>query len=319
MSRRLAAAVLLSLAWVAAARWSPARTEWMAGPHAGSPGAEADAVPSGVVTLHAPEAGMILVPRSTFTMGSTDDDVLGAFVDCQKEPGAQHCDPSLFADETPPHRVTVSAFWLDRTEVTVEAYEGCSAIGRCDTLPYAEGARRFERADFPVSMVTWPEARDYCAFRGARLPTEAEFERAARGVTRRRFPWGNVYDSHVVNHGRLAWTPTDATDGFAELAPVGSFPAGRTPDGFLDLAGNVMEWVQDWYAPAYPDKDEVDPTGPDATAATTARVLRGGSFESAAPWVRGAARMGADPSTRRPSIGFRCAKSARSSDRGATP
>jgi len=264
----------------------------------------------GVLTLRAPGSRMILVRASKFWMGSTDDDVMSALVDCQREPGAQRCDPSLFADEIPRHEVTLSAYWLDRTEVTVADYARCAALGHCRPLLLDGGAQRFARPSYPASMVTWFEARDFCEFRGARLPTEAEFERAARGVSRRRYPWGNVYDSHVANHGRLAWTTTDPADGFAELAPVGSFPDGRTPEGFLDLAGNVSEWVQDRYAPSYPEGDSVDPTGPAPEAAGPARVVRGGSYENAPPWLRGAARHGAEPATRSPSIGFRCARSA---------
>jgi formylglycine-generating enzyme required for sulfatase activity len=255
---------------------------------------------------------MILVPAGTFVMGSTGDDVLSALVDCQHEPAGDRCEGTQFADESPPHRVTLSAYFLDRTEVTVAEYGRCVAAGRCRALPLGDGARRFDRPNYPASLVTWDEARTYCAFRGARLPTEAEFERAARGTSGRRYPWGELYNSHASNHGRLAWQPTDDKDGYAELAPVGSFPSGRTPDGFLDLAGNVSEWVSDRYAPQYDDSDVTDPQGPRETSGAPARVVRGGSYESAAPGLRGAARQAEEPGTRRPWIGFRCAKSLRS-------
>ena len=263
------------------------------------------------LTLRAPASPMIRVAAGTFVMGSTGDDVVSALLDCQREPGGDRCEPNLFANEGALHRVTLSAFWLDRMEVTVGDYARCAAAGRCRALPLGEGARRFDRDRFPASLVTWDEARAYCEFRGARLPTEAEFERAARGLVGRRFPWGDLYNAHASNHGRLAWQATDASDGFAELAPVGSFAAGRTPEGFLDLAGNVSEWVADRYAPEYDEADAVDPQGPSIANSAPARVVRGGSYRSAAPWLRGAAREPEEAGTRRPWIGFRCARSAR--------
>jgi sulfatase modifying factor 1 len=264
-----------------------------------------------VLTLPAPASQMIRVPGGTFVMGSTGDDVVSALLDCQREPGGDRCEPNLFANEGPLHRVTLSSFWLDRTEVTVGAYARCAAAGRCRVLPLGDGARRFDRDRFPASLVTWDEARAFCEYRGARLPTEAEFERAARGLGGRRFPWGDLYNTHAANHGRLAWQLTDASDGFAELAPVGSFAAGRTPDGFLDLAGNVSEWVADRYAPEYDEADAVDPQGPSIANSAPARVIRGGSYRSAAPWLRGAAREPEEAGARRPWVGFRCARSAR--------
>jgi formylglycine-generating enzyme required for sulfatase activity len=268
------------------------------------------ALTGGVVELRSPASRMILVPASTFVMGSTPMDVLSAMLDCIRQPlGSQlGCNETLFSDEMPQHRVRLSAFWLDRTEVTVRDYQRCVALGRCRPVPFAQGARRFDRPSYPVSLVTWDDAQSYCRFRGDRLPTEAEFERAERGTRGRRYPWGNLYNSHASNHGRLGVSPTDAGDGFAELAPVGSFASGRTPDGFLDLAGNVAEWVEDRYATSYQPGLQTDPRGPKSGST---RVVRGGSYLSAAPWLRGAARQSADPTIRRPFVGFRCARSAR--------
>lgn len=207
--------------------------------------------------------------------------------------------------------MSLSGFYLDRTEVTVADYEACTRVGRCKAPPYELGARRFQQPSFPVTLVSWEDAQRFCEFRGARLPTEAEFERAARGATGRRFPWGDYANGHRANHGRLGLDTSDAADGFAELAPVGSFRAGRTPDGFLDLAGNVAEWVQDRYATQYPSEEVSDPQGPDAATATGARVVRGGSYESPLALLRGAARGALLPTERRPSLGFRCARSQR--------
>ena len=269
------------------------------------------ALTGGVVSLRAPASTMILLPRSRFVMGSTAPDIIEAVGECIRH--GHRCKETDFVDELPQHRVTLSAYWLDRTEVTVADYQRCVEVHRCDPVRYSQGAKRFAKPNYPVSLVSWEEARTYCEFRGARLPTEAELERAARGTSGRRYPWGELYNSHVVNHGRLGWARTDDKDGFAELAPVGSFPAGRTPEGFLDLAGNVAEWASDIYAPGYPDEARTDPTGPAPGTVGTSRVVRGGGYVDGAPWLRGAARKEADPASRRPYLGFRCARRAASS------
>jgi sulfatase modifying factor 1 len=266
----------------------------------------------GLVVLRSPGPPMIYVRGGTFQMGSSENEVLEAAASCRLELLGHHCSEGTFANELPRHAVTLEPFFLDRTEVTVRDYRRCVELGRCEPLRYAEGARRFDRDDYPVSLVSWAEARAYCRFRGARLPTEAEFERAARGLEGRRFPWGNLFNSRAANHGRLGLDRTDAVDGYAELAPVGSFPAGRTPEGFLDLAGNVSEWVSDHYTVDY-NLTRPDPNQP------ALRVIRGGDYLDAAPWLRGAARDSQYPEARAPFIGFRCARDAlgtRSNDGG---
>jgi formylglycine-generating enzyme required for sulfatase activity len=281
------------------------------------------ALTGGIAVLRAPASIMVRVAASTFYMGSSDRDVLEATLECQRDgavaarpptgrrawPG---CREEVFAVEQPRHRVRLSAYWLDRTEVTVAAYARCVALRRCQPPPYAQGATRFDKPTYPVSLVTWMQAAEYCHYRGARLPTEAEFERAARGVVGRKYPWGNLYNSRASNHGRAGWARSDARDGFSELAPVASFPAGRTPDGLLDLAGNVAEWVNDTFAPGYSAAAVVDPQGPRAGSrglGVHAKVVRGGNYRSPAPLLRGAARIPAEPSARTPGIGFRCARS----------
>jgi len=308
------AAVMLALG-CAASLTAPPETQaagspgsvWLPGPLGAQP-AEV-ALSGGLSLLRSRGSQMIRVPASEFVMGSSSAEVVDSTLLCEHEPLAANCDERSFSDELLPHRVRLSGFFLDRREVTVAEYEACVRVGRCKAPPYARGARRFQQATFPVTLVTWDDAQTFCAFRGARLPTEAEFARAARGANGRRFPWGQLPNDHLANHGRLGLDVTDAQDGFAELSPVGSFNAGRTPDGFLDLAGNAAEWVQDRYAVQYPDAPVTDPNGPDAAVATSARVVRGGSYESALAWLRGAARGAFLPAERRPSLGFRCARS----------
>jgi formylglycine-generating enzyme required for sulfatase activity len=227
-------------------------------------------------------------------LGSTEEEVLSALVRCKREPLGARCDETTFVSETPVHRERVAGFWMSRSEVTVAEYGRCVMRGRCAPPGFSAGTARFQRPSFPVTLVTFDDAKRYCAFRGGRLPTEAQFERAARGAARRVYPWGRSFHGKLVNHGRLGVDATDESDGFAELSPVGSFVGGATPEGILDLAGNVAEWTADAYTPSY----EAPPT--------SERSVRGGHFESAAPFVRGAARASRPPETREPTLGFRC-------------
>lgn len=265
----------------------------------------------GVVALLAPGPAELRIRGGRFTMGSEPTDVAAARDACLREPRGAACTnrelfPALFADELQAHPVVLSDFWIDRTEVTVEAYRRCVEVGVCTTLRHPGAAAWTRSPELPMTLVTWDEAARFCAWRGARLPTEAEWERAARGWSGRTFPWGNVFNPMLTNHGRFAWDPLAADDGFAELAPVGSFPAGATPEGVVDLAGNVEEWVADWYAPGYGGELATDPQGPDSGEL---RVVRGGSFQSGHPWLRAAARSYDVPARRRAWRGFRCARS----------
>jgi formylglycine-generating enzyme len=249
---------------------------------------------AGLVTLRQAKSPAVYLRPVAFDMGSTEVEVLAALVRCRREPLPSRCDEGTFENETPPHREQVAGFWMARTEVTVAEYARCVAAGRCGPAGFEGGGARFQRPTFPVTLVTFEDARHYCAFRGGRLPTEAEFERAARGAARRPYPWGQTFHGRLANHGRLGVDPSDLSDGFAELAPVGSFPDGATPEGILDLAGNAAEWTADAFSPDYSSKAGVD------------RAVRGGSFASSAAFLRGAARVGKSPETREPTLGFRC-------------
>ena len=264
---------------------------------------------SGVVTLALAPEGDVLVRGGTFQRGSDVDEIHRAMISCTTEPSGNACSQEWFVYEFAESAVTVSDFRIDRLEVRVGDYQRCIEVGPCRARPLALGGRRFEQADLPATMVSHADAALYCDYRGGRLPTEAEWEYAARGGAKaRRFPWGNVFDPYFANGGRFAQgvDPYESKDGFLELAPVGSFAAGKTADGIFDMAGNAEEWVADWFA-EYPQSASVAPSGPDAG---DERVVRGGSYAHGKPWLRSAARSHAFPGSRAAFRGFRCAYDA---------
>ncbi len=266
-----------------------------------------------VVTLRAPVEGSALVRGGKFRMGSEVPEIVQAQHMCRDDRGGRDCDSTLFSDEMVAHDVTLHDFWIDRTEVTNRAYRRCVTAGSCQALTNAGALRWTAVDDEPATLVSWSDAERFCRWRGARLPSEAEWERAARGMSGRVYPWGNVYNPQIVNHGRLSLIDVDRLDdgdGFAELAPVASFVAGATREGVHDLAGNVAEWVSDWYARGYAEPDSVDPQGPPQG---DFKVIRGGSYRDARAWLRGAARGKEIPSIAQPWLGFRCAKTATAS------
>lgn len=277
-----------------------------------SPAGHAEAAP--VVVLRAPLARRVRIAGGRFVMGSTTQEMHEALTLCAKEPvGTALCQPSgtiaqIVRAEGHAHEVTLSDYLIDATEVTVEHYGRCVSAGACSPPSYAAGDPRFDMPSFPVTHVSWEDAASYCQWAGGRLPTEAEWELAARGHTNRAFPWGNLYNPRLANHGSLSEEPTDARDGFIGLAPVGSFPDGKTETGLYDLAGNASEWVFDWY-----DRDDqqfgyrrgaqTNPRGP--AFGPLGHVVRGGSYRDPGYMLRAAARHPASTASR--TIGFRCA------------
>lgn len=219
---------------------------------------------------------MVLIPAGVFLMGSAD--------------GEQ--------DERPPHRVRLNAFYIDKYEVTNAQYKAfMQATGHAAPRYWKD--KRFALPTAPVVGVTWYDARDYCRWRGKRLPTEAEWERAARGPDGYLWPWGNSYKEGYAN------VEGDA-DGYRYTAPVGSFEKGKTVEGVYDMAGNVWEWVADWYESTYYLSSPSDnPTGPPTG---TLRGLRGGSWIFAPLLTRSTNRNANPPDNAYISIGFRCAQ-----------
>ena len=265
-----------------------------------------------------PLESMVSIPDGRFRMGTSAEEHEGAMRLCREELRQRGvCKDEQFVSEEPTKVVFVSAFLIDRVEVTVAGWRACVKAGACSPEPLLQADARFLQANLPITSVTWDEAVRYCAWRDARLPTEAEWERAARGRNGNVWPWGNVPRPDLSNHGRfyiqyeLSNTPLhklqpDASDGFALLAPVGSYPEGASPEGVLDLAGNAMEWVADAYLEEPPQKRSlVNPRGP---LIGSLRSTRGGSWREPTLYQRAAARDAAPPDTRSPEIGFRCAR-----------
>jgi formylglycine-generating enzyme required for sulfatase activity len=254
-------------------------------------------------------AGMLPIPGGKVTIGSDRGD----------------------ADERPVHTRTLAPYCLDRTEVTVAAYARCVSAGACTpaglTVKFAQfgdadvrqksqfcNSNRKDRQDHPVNCVDWGQADAYCRFAGARLPTEAEWEHAARGDDGRDYPWGadpptperlNACDSDCLEVLQRIGIPdweslSPDADGAGSTAPVGRYPKGASPYGVLDLAGNVWEWTADWYGPY--DKG--------APARGRVRVTRGGGWlDGNADHLRATVRDTDDPADRLAGLGFRCAAS----------
>jgi len=221
------------------------------------------------------EVKLVTVPAGTFLYGCN------GIVDRQ-------CPPSEPAGQ----RAEVAAFRIDRTEVRVSEFRSCVDSGACDP-PAADSGCNWEtpgRGDHPVNCIDWDQAAGYCSWVGKRLPTEQEWEKAARGTDGRTYPWGNEgasCDVAVMSSG------AGGGCGESSTAPVGSRDSGRSPYGLFDMAGNVLEW-----------------TGTLHESGGEARVLRGGSWQNDASAVRSSHREGALPSLRHESVGFRCAQGA---------
>ena len=265
--------------------------------------------------------GMVIVPAGEFLMGSP-------------------AGGDGFDDEQPQRRVFISAFWIDRYEVTNAAYQRfVQATGHRAPANSNPAVTLWEQNapisgidQHPVVNVSWEDAATYCRWLGKRLPTEAEWEKAARGTDGRRYPWGNEWDIAKANSasywaGRTVefasgaewdafWLKGDGAriskekgvKGEVLTLPVGSFPRGGSPYGLLDMAGNASEWVQDWFDPNYYKSAPMsDPPGP---AKGAVKAMRGGSWLKPALSLRTSDRDWGTIDSRPSGTGFRCAKDA---------
>jgi len=236
------------------------------------------------------DPNLIEIPGGSFMMG------------CDQAHGP--CDA-----DNPAHEVTLSGYWIEATEVTVAAYTACVDAGAC-TKPDDAGSCNYgliANANHPINCVLWQQAADYCAWMGRRLPSEAEWEFAATGGNVRPYPWGTAAANCAFAH----MFETDGEMGdygckTGKTAAVGSYPNGASPLGMLDMAGNVDEWVADWYgAGYYATSPSQDPTGP---SEGTLRVNRGGDmYDASSLNLRAFKRWKTDPNTTGPERGFRCA------------
>ena len=258
---------------------------------------------------------MVWVPAGEFQMGSDDSEVDAALELCETYGIA--CVRQYLDKEQPAHRVELDGFWLDQTEVTNAQYRACVEAGICNPPRKRSSATRdsyFDDSSFdnyPTIWSTLRDARSYCEFVGARLPTEAEWEYAARGPEGLLFPWGNEFDGTRLNYCDascdLAWADDSTDDGYADTSPVGNYPQGASWSGALDMAGNVREWVADLYdAEYYSSSPSQNPTGP-STSPGGNQVERGGSWNSTPFEVRGAWRTGDHANYKYNFMGFRCA------------
>jgi formylglycine-generating enzyme required for sulfatase activity len=231
------------------------------------------------VPAQLPDGSMVLVPAGKFTMGSSTGD----------------------ADEQPAHLVYVDAFLMDIFEVTVRQYaaflQATGANSPSDWMTVTQPA--YEK--YPVTNIDWADATAYCKWVGKRLPTEAEWEKAARGTDDRLYPWGNDPPTpRRANYGKTG------SHSHGALTPVGTWEGGKSPYGIYDMAGNVWEWVGDWYDnDYYKNSPPQNPIGP---LSGESKVLRGGSWDSDPKQLRSTLRYFHRSGHQHKNYGFRCAK-----------
>lgn len=226
---------------------------------------------------------MVLIPAGPFTMGSN----------------------TRMPDEGPQHTVKLKTFWIDKYEVTNLQYQQfIEATGRHSPQHFVNRTFPKGKMDHPVTYVSWHDAKAYCEWAGKRLPSDAEWEKAARGTDGRTFPWGEEFEVDNANTP-VRWQSLNM-DG--DTTPVGAFPSGASPYGVHDMAGNVWEWTESWYR-QYPGNKH-----PSENYGELYKTLKGGSWWDCSFYQCGISapvfnRSFFDPQTKNSSFGFRCAKS----------
>jgi len=270
-----------------------ARQERSAAP----PGAQGPSLDPNRYSVHTFRTGgdgatRVLIPGGTFTRGT------------RSETGEY--------DERPAREVSLKPYYINLYEVTNQQYAAfIRATGhrQQNVMVFFDDLSQLMGPTQPAVGVSWFDATAYCTWAGGRLPTEAEWERAARGEDERQWPWGNQFREGYAN-------VRGNEDGYQYSAPVGSFEAGRSPYGLYDMAGNVSEWVSDWYDEFYYREGEV--TLPKGAEEGTAKVIRGGSWNDPPSAARTTKRMAIAPGRTDAIIGFRCASDA-NGEEGSRP
>jgi iron(II)-dependent oxidoreductase len=276
---------------------------------------------------------MVSVRAGHFQRGSSRQSMETGLKICNETYTAE-CNLAWFEREGPRSKVFVSAFEIDKFEVSNAEYGACVRSGsckpvawnRCSLFDESTGSwgvgitphTHLQRPKHPAVCTSWEDADTFCRWAGKRLPTEAEWEKAARGDRdAREFPWGNQFDANLLNWGEN--TGFGSQDGFVTSSPVGYYQRGASPYGAYDMAGNAMEWTADWFdESSYRSANKRDPRG--GTSASGSRIARGGSWTFAGNAGRVSYRFFLDPTTREDGVGFRCARGAKAgaAERGAS-
>lgn len=226
------------------------------------------------------EISMCLVPEGEFTMGSNEQ-----------------------SDEKPPHQVVLDVFYMDQYEVTNILYKACVEAGVCAEPKSTNYYNNSAYANHPVVYVDWNQAKAYCEWRDADLPSESQWEKAARGTDERTYPWGEGIDCNIANY----YDSTQNKSCVGGTTEVGSYESGKSPYGLYDMAGNVWEWVADWYDENYyANSPSLNPLGSNTGSY---RVLRGGSWYNNVFNLRASDRYWSIPDNNVSNFGFRCSRS----------